>query len=45
MKIERRNTHIPVLRADQFDRDVASTTRNARAANRRRIETNTHMLQ
>ena len=44
MKIERRNPHIPTLRADQFDRDVANTY-NARIGNPRRIENNTKSLQ
>jgi hypothetical protein len=35
LRIERRNSHIPVLRHDQFDRDLAST-RNAGSVNRRR---------
>lgn len=44
MTIERRNPHIPELRADQFNRDVA-TTKYGRAVNPRRIETNTNSLQ
>ena len=44
MKIERRNEHIPILRHDQFDCDIAET-RNARHVGRRRIENNSHMLQ
>jgi hypothetical protein len=44
LSIERRNQHIPVLRPDQFDRDVGST-RNARIGNPRRIENNTTSLQ
>lgn len=44
MKIERRNSHIPELRADQFNRDIAAT-KNARVVNRRRIENNTESLQ
>ena len=30
LKIERRNPHIPTMRADQFDRDVAATRHGRR---------------
>lgn len=45
MKIERRNTHIPVLAPDQFNRDLGSTrSANSRAHNPRRLDTNTDYL-